>query len=373
MPNPLPLLERWKILDNLRRSLLPPALVVLLVLGWTVLPGQAWAWTLAALLPLLLPLILQLFERIRDLCTGVSGRALLAQAPFGIGSTAGQAAAQHHLPGQPGARSWWTPIARTLWRVFVSRRRLLEWETAAAAEARLGTGLGQFVGTMWPASVLALALSGLIAWVAPERLVWAAPVLLLWFFSPVVAYRVSRPRRLAEEPLTLLEEQALRQIARRTWGFFETFVGAEDHWLPPDNFKEEPRTQVAHRTSPTNKGMLLLSTLAAHDLGYLSLPTLAARLGATLDTLDRLERQQGHFFNWYDTRTLKPLPPGYISTVDSGNLLACLQTLEHGLLEKLHSPLPSPSATRGLADTLAMVVQEIQAARAQGPNAEDVS
>jgi cyclic beta-1,2-glucan synthetase len=361
-PNVLPLLERWKVLDNLRRSLVPPALVVLLCLAWTVLPGRAWAWTAAALLVGLLPLLLQLFDRGRDVLAGVSRRALLAQLPFGVWATAGQVALGiAFLLDQ--ARLMLDAVVRTLWRVFVSRKHLLEWETAAAAEARLGTGLGQFLGSMWPTSTLASALGALVAWVAPGRLPVALPLLVLWFFSPLIAYAVSRPRRLAEEPLTAGEEAALRLVARKTWNFFETFVGEGDHWLPPDNYQEEPRGDVAHRTSPTNQGMLLLSTLAAHDLGYLSLPALLHRIGRTLDTLDRLERHQGHFFNWYDTTTLKPLPPGYVSTVDSGNLLACLLTLEHGLLEKLSAPLPDRNSVKGLADTLALAELELEALR----------
>jgi cyclic beta-1,2-glucan synthetase len=362
--NALPSLERWKVLDNMRRTLVPVALVLLLVLGWTVLPGHAWAWTLTALAAPLIPLLLQVIGRTGDLLDGVPRRALLALAPYSIGSTAGQAALEiAFLPNQ--ARLLLDAIARTLWRVVVSRRHMLEWETSAATEARLGTGVGQFAQTMWPASLLAVLFTGLVGWAAPASLAAAAPVLLVWVLAPLLAFVVSRPRRLAEEPLTLAEEAVLRQVARRTWAFFETFVGPDDHWLPPDNYQEDPKGEIAHRTSPTNKGMLLLSTLAAHDLGYLSLPALAYRLGNTLDTLDRLDRYKGHFYNWYDTRTLKPLPPGYVSTVDSGNLLACLLTLEHGLLEKVETPVPAPAAARGLLDSIGLVVEEGQRARAR--------
>jgi cyclic beta-1,2-glucan synthetase len=363
--NVLTPLGRWKVLDNLRRSLVPPALVVLFVLGWAVLPGHAWAWTVAALLPPLLPLVLQVAERVRDLLSGVPGRALLAQAPFSLGSTAGQAAlAVVFLADQ--ARLMLDAIGRTLWRLFVSRKHLLEWETAAATEARLGTGLRQFIATMWPACLLACLIGVLVGFVRPWGLAPAAPLLLLWFLSPGVACLVSRPRQAQEEPLGPGEELSLREAARRTWGFFEAFVGQTDNWLPPDNYQEEPQGVVAHRTSPTNVGMLLLSTVAAHDLGYLTLAGLSRRVGATLDTLDRLERYKGHFLNWYDTRTLKPLPPSYISTVDSGNLLACLLTLVHGLLDKLTCPVPS-AAARGLADTLALAAAALKAARQENP------
>src|SRR5207244_7790728 len=149
----------------------------------------------------------------------------------------------------------------------------------------------------------------------------------------------SQPSRVAKQaPLTAEDVRFLRRVARKTWSFFETFVGDEDHWLPPDNYQESPRGVVAHRTSPTNIGLLLLSTLAAHDLGYLGLRRLLDRLERTFDTLDSLQRYRGHFFNWYDTATLEPLPPEYVSTVDSGNLLGCLITLNQGLPEQLEEP-----------------------------------
>src|SRR5262249_44628491 len=142
--------------------------------------------------------------------------------------------------------------------------------------------------------------------------------------------------------------------------FFETFVGPEDHWLPPDNYQEDPRGQVAHRTSPTNMGLCLLSTLAAHDLGYLSLSALAQRVERTFDTFDRLERYHGHFYNWYDTPTLAVLPAPYVSTVDSGNLLACLLVLRQGLREKAGAALNIPGARDGLADTLALAAEGLR-------------
>jgi cyclic beta-1,2-glucan synthetase len=152
---------------------------------------------------------------------------------------------------------------------------------------------------MWAASALALLLASLIYLARPEALAAAAPFLAAWFVSPLVAFVVSGPLRLAEAaPLRPVERDELRRIARRTWGFFETFVGDLDHWLPPDNFQEGPKPAVAHRTSPTNQGLLLLSTLAAHDFGYLSMPTLLARTEKTLETLSKLERFRGHFLNW---------------------------------------------------------------------------
>src|SRR5262249_54559292 len=216
-----------------------------------------------------------------------------------------------------------------------------------------------FVGLRWPCSLLTAALAGVIAWVAPAALPFAAPVLALWLFSPLVAYFVSRPLPQKEPPLRPDSERALHALARRTWGFFEHFVGPEDHWLPPDNYQEDPNEVVAHRTSPTNCGLLLLSTAAAHDLGYVTLPELLRRVGNTFDALNELERHRGHFFNWYDTTTLRPLPPEYVSTVDSGNLLGCLWALKQALLENRDEVVPGPSALSGLRDTLDMIAEEL--------------
>ncbi len=246
-------------------------------------------------------------------------------------------------------------IIRTLVRMWVTRRDLLEWETAASADRRLGASFKAFRRAMWQASALALVGTVLVLVLRPESFPAAAGFLLAWFLSPAIAWWVSQDRQLSEMPLAASERRELGILARRTWGFFESFVGAEDHWLPPDNFQEEPRHQLAHRTSPTNQGLLLVSTLAAHDFGYLTLSSMVERLEKTVDTLDRLERHRGHFYNWYDTRTLEALQPTYISTVDSGNLVGCLLTLKQGLLEKIRAPILGPADGSGLTDTFHVI------------------
>ncbi|WP_435007862.1 GH36-type glycosyl hydrolase domain-containing protein [Tundrisphaera lichenicola] len=363
-PNPLPVLERWKIFDNLRRSLVPPALMVLLVLGWTILPGSPWLWTGFALAVMFLPIFQLVLGSVYSAARGRSFSPIVGIA-HNFPATAGQSLLWVAFLADQ-ARRLVDATLRTLHRLHVSKRRLLEWETAAATEHRLGTGLANFVRTMWPSPALALALGALVAVVNPPALSAALPVLLAWFVAPVVAYWVSLPRRASESSLTDADRSELRRIARKTWHFFETFVGDEDHWLPPDNFQEDsinPGGRVAHRTSPTNKGMLLLSTLAAHDLGYLGLRTMLDRLEKSFDTFDRLETHEGHFFNWYNTQTLKTLPPNYISTVDSGNFLGCLVTLKQGMREKLREPIPGPRAVEGLIDTLAVLVEDVRAGR----------
>jgi cyclic beta-1,2-glucan synthetase len=359
IPNVLPLLERWKVLDNLRRSLVPPALVLMLILGWTVLPGSALGWTLLALAVVGLPLLLHVVDSAAGLVRGTSPRALWKQARITTAASLGQVVLTLTFLAHQ-AHTMLDAVVRTLARVCVSRRRMLEWETAAAAERRLGDSFGRFIQLMWPASALAVLVALLVFQTAPSSLAVALPSLALWLASPVVAWYVSWPLPRTEPVVSEGGLRELRGIARKTWGFFETFVTAADNWLPPDNFQEEPKGQVAHRTSPTNIGLWLLSGLAAHDLGFQTLPQLLTRLGQTFEALGKLDRHHGHFLNWYDTQLLKPLQPAYVSSVDSGNLLGCLWALKRGLLEKLDEPLPSPAVLTGLLTTLQQVIAEVE-------------
>ncbi len=352
LPNVLPALERWKVIDNLRRSLVAPTAVLLLVLGWLFLPELAWAWTLFTVTAWLLPTIFLSSETIWLLRNRMALRTLPHRIRFEFANTLGQAALQlTFLVDQ--AKLAVDAIVRTLHRVFFSHRKMLEWETAAAAEARLGTGFAKFFGTMWHSSALAFAVTIALAFVAPQNLLAAAPLLLAWFAAPLIAFAVSRPRSIEEQVLTEAEETKLRVIARTTWDFFETYVGPTDNWLPPDNFQEEPLGLVAHRTSPTNVGLYLLSVLTANDFGYITNAEMTERIGNLFKTIDKLEKHRGHILNWCETTTLATLLPAYVSTVDSGNFLACLLALKHGLLEK--SGGYSPPVFVGLADTLETV------------------
>src|SRR6185503_5659508 len=225
-------------------------------------------------------------------------------------------------------------ISVTLVRL-VTKRRLLEWETAAASAARAARrgarGARPFLRAMAASPLLAVA--GLVAVAAarPSALPVAAPILLLWLLAPVLAYVLSRPVVPQELELGDEDRRYLEGVARNTWRYFATFAGADDHGLPPDNFQEVPDPRIAHRTSPTNIGMGLLATLAAHDLGFIDCDELIARTDATLTTMEGLERHEGHLLNWYDSQSLAPLPPRYVSTVDSGNLAGVLLCLAEGL------------------------------------------
>jgi cyclic beta-1,2-glucan synthetase len=335
--NRLPLISRWKIFDNLRRSLAAPATVALLVAAWTVLPGSPLLWTAAVLASIafpLYPLGLQALSGprphqpwrlfLREVSEDV--RTALARITLQLTFLASEAWEAAHA------------ITVTLVRLALTQRRLLEWETAAASAARgeglAGVGPRQFLVGMAASPAMALGALPLVLLAGrPGALLVAAPVLLLWALAPLVAHRLSQPIPRERAELGPEDRELLLDLARRTWRWFEAFTGPEDHGLPPDNVQEVPEARVAHRTSPTNIGMGLLSTLAAHDLGFIGTPELAARIDATLTTMEGLERLEGHLFNWYDTLSLAPLLPRYVSTVDSGNLAGALMVLSEGLRE----------------------------------------
>jgi cyclic beta-1,2-glucan synthetase len=329
--NRLPLISRWKILDNLRRSLMAPATVVALVLGWTALPGRPLVWTAAALAALAFPLYSRLFETGVGPAAGQSHGVFFRTAMDDLRTAAARVLLQVTFVAQ---QAWEMAhaIGVTLFRLVVSGDRLLEWETAAASAARdVGPRVSRFFVTMMASPCVAVTGLVLVAVLAPQAMLVAAPILALWAAAPAVAFALSRPVTRRRGELSADDRAELRHAAYKTWRYFETFMGAEDHALPPDNVQVVPDLRVAHRTSPTNIGMGLLATLAAHDFGFIDDKALADRIDATLTSVESLERVDGHLLNWYDTRTLAPLPPAYVSTVDSGNLAAALMTLSMGL------------------------------------------
>jgi cyclic beta-1,2-glucan synthetase len=339
--NRLPLLARWKILDNLRRSLLPPATVALFVLGWTVLPGNPVAWTIASLASLAVPIGLALLGGSTAALQGLGApgrnqsRSVLLRAWVEDVTTAAARAGLQLAFMANEACERLHAIGVTLVRLGITQERLLEWETAAASAARGGPPrLRAFVTAMAASPSLAAATCGLVAVARPRALPVALPILASWIAAPAIAFVLSRPVPRRRSALTPADREFLREIARKTWGYFDTFTTAEEHGLPPDNVQvEEQELRVAHRTSPTNIGLGLLATLAAHDLGFIGMPAMLGRIDDTLTTIEGLERYEGHLLNWYDTRTLEPLLPKYVSTVDSGNLAGALLTLASGLAE----------------------------------------
>jgi cellobiose phosphorylase len=348
--NALSLLSRWKIFDNLRRSLVAPMLVALLVMGWWLMPVApvTTAFVLAILLvPVLIATLVDLVRKPHDLTVG---RHVLATVQLGRDRVLQAAFQLSCLLYEAGVSL--DAVLRTSWRVLVSRRHLLEWQVTNHADGADGHPFAGDWRAMWPAFAAALLLLVALVLQVPDALPMAAPILALWLLAPWICFALSLPRQGQRAGLVQEQLDFLGSTARRTWLFFETFVGPADHWLPPDNFQEYPNPVVAHRTSPTNIGLALLANLAAHDLGYVSTGILVERTRATLTTMGQLARHQGHFFNWYDTLTLQPLPPLYVSTVDSGNLAAHLLTLQCGLLEFADRSILSGRWREGLHDAL---------------------
>jgi len=348
--NDISTISRWKIFDNLRRSLLAPAIVLLLAAGWTILPGSGIWISLFVLLTLAFPVYAHLTSGLLIHPRGVpwTSHFWSVWGDFRTGT------AQLVIEIVFIAHQSWLmvdAIVRTLYRKLVSRRYLLEWVTQARIEKSNKHDLRSFLRFMWPAEAICLAIVVLIILLKPRALPFGGLVLATWALSPLIAFYVSRQRVQRHAALGAPDVRTARIVARRTWRFFETFVGDEDNWLPPDNFQEDPPV-VAHRTSPTNIGLLLLSSLAARDFGYIGLIELIERVEFTFLSLDKLQKFRGHFFNWHDTRTLQPLWPQYVSTVDSGNLAGGFIALKQALVELPDQKLLDSRALLGMGDTL---------------------
>ncbi len=354
----LPRIGRWKMIDNLRRTLSAPACLLALAIGWTQPFQPALVWTTFVLATLILPSLIPAISAIPGRRPGVamSGRLRALGGDFRLAATLSALnitflADQAWLMGDA--------IARTLWRLFVSRRHLLEWTPAAQSAAAKRLDLQGFAVRMSGTFVLA-AIALLLALLF-GRGSWpiATPFVALWLISPAVARYVSlSPGIETIAKISETQSLALRQTARRTWRFFETFVTADDNMLPPDNFQEDPTSAVAHRTSPTNIGLYLLSVTCARDFGWISETQTLERLEATLATMARMPRFRGHFYNWYDTRDLKALEPKYVSSVDSGNLAGHLIAVANACKEWRQSPIAAATRLAGLADTLALTSEQ---------------
>jgi cyclic beta-1,2-glucan synthetase len=357
----IPLIGRWKMLDNLRRTLSAPAALLTLIAGWTLPFAPPVIWTTFVLACIAIPPLLSVLTGLVPHRRGISKRSHLRA----VGTDLVLGAAHIGVTVTFLADQAWLmtdAIVRTLLRVYVTRRKLLEWVTAAQARSGFDLSLGSCYRRMNGTVALAAAVGILVAFQPPEVWPIAAPFVLLWALSPAVAHWISLPpRAAAAQPLSEEDVLMLRLTARRTWRFFETFVGPEDHALPPDNFQEMPAPVVAHRTSPTNLGLYLLSIIAAHDFGWIGTVAAIERLEATLATMNGLERFRGHFYNWYDTRDLRPLDPKYISSVDSGNLAGHLIALGQAAREILGRPLLGPHALSGIADAILQLRQSARA------------
>jgi len=355
-------INRWKMLDNLRRTLSPIACLGLLFASWSQPQAPQGLWTAFVLGALAFPPALSLFDvllpRSRDVSLSSHLRALAKEGM--------RALVYATLSAAFLAQQAWLmldAIVRTLTRLFVTRRRLLVWVTAAQAKSVARRSFSA-MRPLRSASIVVVAGGALVLARNPGALVYAAPLLALWASAPLLARFISSPpRQDPADPLSAEDVAALRATARRIWLFFTTFVTAADHALPPDNFQEDPEPVVAHRSSPTNFGLYLLSCVAARDFGWIGLNDLADRIQSTSDTLQHLPRFRGHFFNWYETRELRPLDPKYVSTVDSGNLAGHLLAVAQGCDEAVEQPLFGPESVDGLRDALRLARSAVRAMR----------
>ncbi len=356
--NPISALSWWKIFDNLRRSLVPPAMLALLVISWLI-GSEATVYAATALilavvfLPSLLsasnalvskPIDLPVWTHVSTTLLGLGGP--LAQGLFSLVMIPFEA----YLSVDA--------IVRTLIRVHWTKRKLLEWKTSSDADRTARSDLVGFCRSMAIAPTIALAVTGYLLVIRPNLLLPAIPLLALWFLSPAIAWYLSRSITKRADRLTDAQHLFLRQMSRKSWRYFETYVSSAENWLPPDNVQFNSAETIAPRTSPTNIGMALLSDLAAYDFGYLPAAQLIERTRNTFATLAQMERYRGHFYNWYDTHTLAPLWPRYVSTVDSGNLAAQLRVLASGFRSFVDTAILPRDIYAGLRDTLAVLADE---------------
>lgn len=346
--NPLPAICRWKIFDNLRRSLISPACLLLLAGSWLLWQSSIF-WNAFVAVALLIPALVPIPTRVRS---GAKGHMLVwrdqaVELLRGIVNIA-------FLPHQAWISA--DAIVRVWYRRLLSRRNLLQWATAQSIQWRYNSVSTEL---QWRTSVLSLSTAFLTLVLFYRGFsVWAAagPYLFLWLTLPALSHWINAPwKEKKKREWTAEERQFVRRIARETWRFFDDLVGPQSNWLPPDNSQESIRIEVAYRTSPTNLGLYLLSTVAARNFGYLTLDQVTNRLSEGFDTIDRLEKFRGHLLNWYDLKTLEPLRPRYVSTVDSGNLLASLWTMDQGLQELTAKPLIRNEFLDGIADTISVV------------------
>jgi cyclic beta-1,2-glucan synthetase len=378
-PNRLSLLSRWKIIDNLRRSTVELAQLAFLVGGWTLLPGSLLRWTLlgigAIAAPWIVSFLLALFRPPLD----KSWRAYYAAVGRDAMTSIQQVAlAIVFLPHQAWVSA--DAIVRTLWRMAVSRRRLLEWRTASQTERAMESSFRAVWRGMWPAVVVAGVVAAAVAWrviAGPGTLVPAwqlavavLPLILAWMASPIVAYALGAPAVRREQRLPSESRRQALRYALLHWRFFDRFVGTESNWLAPDNFQEDPKPVVAMRTSPTNIGLQLLATASAWDLGFITLDDMARRLELAFRALERMRRFHGHFYNWYDLLDLSVLEPAYISTVDSGNLAGHLIALRQACLSLADEPVFDARIWRALDTGLALADERLRMLAPAHPAAE---
>jgi len=359
--NRLPLISSWKIFDNLRRSLVPPNTFLLFILGLSVLPGSNFFWAAYALSLIVFPTLLQILvgtfkqhfgkNSSRTYSSGINTKTQLLQLFFYTIFLAHQA--MIHLDA----------IIRVFYRKSISNSKLLEWSTAAQVESQTSSHKKPTWQSFLPTQMVLVSFGILIILMKPQHEILPFIFMALWMFFPLAAWFLSQSAVTKLRLLATEEKNLLRQIARRTWHYFEAFVGQDDNWLPPDNHQILPNPVTAHRTSPTNLGLYILSLMTARDFGYISTTKFLSLLQLTLKTMEKLERYQGHYLNWYDTKSLVSLHPKYVSTVDSGNLAGYLMTARQACLEIHSSCVFDSKIFQGLEDSIFVIQEELATAK----------
>lgn len=362
--NPLSLVSKWKILDNLRRSLINPVLMLLIAMSFGILPGNTLVWLGLALITAAAPVISFAINSLLSMKYRVYGEKRNATIICGFRAVLYQTVLMFiFIPYQ--AYLMTDAIVKTLGRVFFTRRNLLEWVTAADMEANLKNDLKSFWKRMWISVFLGLVVLVLAVVLVPGYVLLAVLILCVFSAAPIIAYAISKPYTRKRVELSSDDISELRRLARKTWRYFEDLAGAAENYLPTDNYQEDPPRGAAHRTSPTNIGLLLVSTMSARDLGYIGTVEMIERLANTISTIERMDKWNGHLYNWYDTITLETLKPLYVSTVDSGNLIGYLMVLEQGLREYLKKPLVDSCMAQGIKDTLNLLMEDIKDSNAR--------
>lgn len=361
--NPLSMLSRWKMIDNLRRSLVQPVLALIALLAVWLYRNSYREWLILALISLCSPVLnyfvqlliagnykIYIAKRRTTIITGF--KAILLQ--LGLLLT--------FLPYQ--AELMVNAVSKSIFRVYITKKNLLEWVTAADMEMSLKNGVGSYYRRMWFCPVYGAVILLLSILYRQSFVPVALLLFVLWVLSPWIAYYISVPTAKNRVVLDSAGVEEVRLLARRTWCYFDEFAGPEENYLPADNYQEEPYKGAAHRTSPTNIGLLLVSNLAARDMGYINTLDFLARIENTISTVEKMDKWNGHLYNWYNTVTLEVLRPKFISTVDSGNFIGYLMVLHEGLSGLMESPIYDFSTIEGLFDLLEICNSEIEGSKA---------
>src|SRR5450432_4505303 len=350
LKNPISSLSKWKIFDNLRRSLVPIALLCMLLFGW-VYSHSPLFWTAAVVFMIVLPsLIIFIWEILRKPKDIILLQHIMLSLRYAANSFLLHLLNFATIPYEAFLNMH--AIIITNWRMLISHKNLLQWNPSQNLTSRTNKNLFQTYITMWFPVLLAIGVFEWLQYKQSDGTGISLPFLIAWMLVPAVAWKISLTDKTKAVDLNANQKLFLNKLARKTWAFFETFVVAGDNWLPPDNYQESPVERIAHRTSPTNIGLSLLANLTAFDFGYIPMQVLLVRTSNTLQTLQKMEKYSGHFYNWYDTQSLQPLPPNYISTVDSGNMAGHLITLKQGLNMLADNPIISVQFYKGLQVTL---------------------